>query len=353
MNPNLKYIKQLDGFRFFAIAGVMIFHLITPGGPVFSKIPLGCGVNLFFVISGFLITTILFNIKEDGAGNILNNIKVFFIKRALRIFPIYYLTILFLFIIGFQNYKEVTSWMLGYGANIWISLNKPYLGSYNHLWSLAVEEQFYLFWPFIILFISKKYIKLTIYITIIISVLFKIYLFYINGFWVPAINAFTLSCMDILGLGALLAYYVKYEKEKYETYFLNKWVLLTVFIIYLLSITFSVIPNQWIRDVLGNTLFSVLALFILAPAVTDRYTGIFNAILQNKIIIHFGRISYGLYLYHFFMPDLYNYLVSLNILTIPGDIFKWSFYFAVCIIISELSWFLIERPILNLKKKVK
>ena len=346
------YIKQLDGIRCFAVLGVLIFHLIGPTSFILNKIPFGYGVNLFYVLSGFLITKILFVVKDKGGNNYLLDFRNFFIRRSLRIFPIYYLTILFLYIIKFQNYKEVHYWVISYTTNIWACLEKPVLGSYNHLWSLAVEEQFYLFWPFLILIIDRRKLKGLIIITIISSLLFKTGLYICNGFWTPAINAFTLSCMDTLGLGAFLAYSLHYDKPFYYKYFLNKYLFGSIFLIYFFTMIIPIFPSQiWIPAIFANTLFSFVAVMIVAPSVTDSYKGIIKLILENPIVVHIGKISYGLYLYHLFMPDLYNYLNSLGYFTGNTDNFRYAFYFVACFLIAEFSWFVVEKPILKLKSK--
>lgn len=194
--------------------------------------------------------------------------------------------------------------------------------------------------------------KALIFITILSSVAFKLFLYLHNGGWVPAINAFSLSCMDTLGLGALLAYYVKYENGVYQKVFLNKWLFFLVFIIYFFTMVYPLFPTQrWIIEIFSNTLFSLLAFFIVAPAITDSYKGVIAKILENRVIVHIGKISYGLYLYHFFMPDLYNYLNSLGLFTGNTVTFRAAFYFIACLLIAEISWFLIERPVLKLKSK--
>src|SRR5205823_2953152 len=104
-------------------------------------------------------------------------IKRFYARRTLRIFPIYYLTLLFLYLINFQNIKDVFNWVVSYTTNIYLSLDKPYIGSFNHLWSLAVEEQFYLLWPFLIFFIPKRSLPVLFYSAIVISILFKVFTF--------------------------------------------------------------------------------------------------------------------------------------------------------------------------------
>ncbi len=150
----MKHFKQLDGLRFVAVFLVLIIHFATIIGMHFSA---GYyGVELFFVISGFLITTILLKTEEPfGIAY-----KKFIGRRTLRIFPIYYLTIFILFIIGNKYVHEYLIYCLTYTYN-YIYFKVP-VNSISHFWSLGVEEQFYLFWPFLILSLRNNLKLLTI-----------------------------------------------------------------------------------------------------------------------------------------------------------------------------------------------
>ncbi len=155
------YFQQIDGLRFVAIFLVLIAHFATQVGDKFCA---GYyGVDLFFVISGFLITNIL--LKQHGSFTA--NYKNFIGRRILRIFPIYYLTIFILFISNYKPSHDFLFYFLTYTYNYaWAALDIP-LNSLSHFWSLAVEEQFYLFWPMLILSLKSKPKILLITITTI------------------------------------------------------------------------------------------------------------------------------------------------------------------------------------------
>jgi len=348
------YNKQIDGLRCFAVFGVLVFHFIHFENMYLARLPLGQGVNLFFVISGYLITKILLvnkeKIKEQKTTK-AKALKTFYFRRTLRIFPIYYLTIFFLLIINFQNTKEVWLWLVTYTTNFWISINHHlYIGSFAHLWSLAVEEQFYLIWPFLILFTPKKYIEKIIISIILISLVFKIAYYYYLG-CSTGINALTISCADSLGFGALVAYWDLYRKP-----LLNKInnIRFIVLISFLPFVYFMIYPRKYdvIPLVANNFLFSVTAFFVVMKASQVRFSLLTKFLLENKLVLHLGKISYGIYLYHFFMPDFYNQMVDLfpNILSL-GNSFKTPFLFVSSVVFAECSWFLLEKPIMNLKNK--
>lgn len=352
MKNENQFIKQLDGLRFLAVAGVMTSHFVHFENIYLQRIPFGYGVNMFFVISGFLITQILLKNKEAITSGELfpgRAIKNFFARRSLRIFPIYYLTILLLYVSHFQNTHDVFGWVVSYTVNIYLSLDKPYIGAFNHLWSLAVEEQFYLIWPFLILFISKSKLPVLIYGTIILSIAFKLILFLIAG-WTTAINAFTMSCGDSLGMGALIAYWRIYDKHKLHLVNRNTWLLYSSILLFFVFMVFPR-PTPIISMIFGNTLFSLFAFFVVSKASEDNFSGTMKLLLENKIAQHFGKISYGIYLYHFFTPDLYNYMVDQypplgNVDT--GKVFIFMF---LSVVIAEFSWVLVEKPLVALKSK--
>lgn len=142
----MKYVPQLDGLRAIAILFVMVFHL--------GVFPLGwVGVPLFFVLSGYLITTIL---VADRSKSLRDFLARFYWRRTVRIFPLYYLYVLIIAVaaILFGYSLNGYGWFLAYLGNYQIALSQdvPAGGLVAHLWSLAVEEQFYLIWPFVVFF---------------------------------------------------------------------------------------------------------------------------------------------------------------------------------------------------------
>lgn len=351
--PVLNYNKQIDGLRCFAVLGVLICHFIHFENIYLGRLPFGQGVNLFFVISGYLITKILLINKEkikQKETSYKQVIKSFFYRRSIRIFPIYYLTILFLILINFQNTKDVLVWLATYTTNFYISNDlNPYIGSFNHLWSLAVEEQFYLVWPFLILFVPIRYIEKTIVFIILLSIAFKITYFSSFGYS-TAINALTISCADSLGFGALIAYWSLYREALISK--INKF-RYSVLLSFLPFFYFIIYPREYdfIVIVGNNFLFSLFAFFIIIKASQMKFSLITKFLLENRLAIHLGKISYGIYLYHFFMPDFYNQMIDLfpHYFYIESP-FRTFFLFLFSLIFAQISWLVIEKPITKLKK---
>ncbi len=350
------YIIQLDGLRFFAVLMVMIAHWLQWQwtNPILTKIPFVHGVTLFFVLSGFLITRILLTNRDKYNKEKLNKLflfRNFYIRRFFRIFPIYYLLIAFLFVINYQNTRELLPWLVTYTSNIYQSINNIYIGDFNHFWSLAVEEQFYLFWPFVILFIKPKNTLSAIIITIVLAMGVRTYLFFYIGNWM-ATSYFTLSCMHALGLGALLAY-IKTYKPKTGNQLSNPIWLYSVLVLYIVSLVIQNKLNQgWYKEILDDFFFAILALFIILRASNNGFKGVAKFILENKFVTYSGKISYGLYVYHLFMPALFYFIAPKIGLSISN---KYTFFVALyflTFVLSHFSWILIESPINGLKNKV-
>lgn len=157
---NKGHIKALDGFRGIAIVLVLLFHLYGFDPVRWITILGWIGVDVFFVLSGFLITGILLDNKQRNSYY-----KVFMIRRILRIVPLYYLVLVLFFIIsrfvtfpgaGYLLHNQLYFWT--YTPNYLFAFYgwpKGFEGL-NHFWSLAIEEQFYLFWPFFVFMLNPR-----------------------------------------------------------------------------------------------------------------------------------------------------------------------------------------------------
>jgi peptidoglycan/LPS O-acetylase OafA/YrhL len=354
----MKYIKELDGLRAIAVILVIISHWI-PADNIINRVPNGLiGVTIFFVISGFLISKNLFesrHLAEDAnltKGTLLKN---FFGRRALRIFPIYYLTIGVLYI--FSEYTGTTIgssflYFATYSSNFYFWKIHTWDGMVSHLWSLAVEEQFYLFWPFIILFVNKRYYFRIILCFILIGVGSRILLARIE-----MINLLTFTCFDAFGVGALLAWQITYGsgtlKKYYSSLSVAAAVSLTFFVLALLNLQLIKVPL--------STLISILTVWLITYFILNPEKGANKLadLFRNNLLVFLGKISYGLYLYHSIVPGLINSKivnVYLNPL-LPDVMYKyhWGQLFlfenaVITVIIAWLSFTLVEKRFLKLKK---
>ena len=315
------------------------------------------------MLSGYLITQILLHQKEkiqSQTGSIGQALRTFYARRFLRIFPIYYLLLGFLFYINFQETRSIFGWLIAYAANFLLAIRGNYIGDFNHLWSLAIEEQFYLLWPILIFIIPKnKILKLIIYAIVIAfisrlvcSVLFRQNI--IHWMWGAY---FTLNLVLPLALGALLAL-IKHQTQYQNVYqkLKNPILLYASLVIYfalyyVLDVKYHV---PYYRELFDEYLFAILCFFIILRASNNGFTYIGKFILEHDIVTFTGKISYGLYLYHLFVLGLFwKYLVPTFGLAVSSKPMAWFIYFVIAYLIAIPSYYIIEQPLNELKKYFK
>ena len=210
---HVKKIEQLDALRFFAVFSVLITHWhLLDARPKLSFLFGANGVNLFFALSGFLITLILIRTKEEQNFTLGTSLRNFYLRRTLRIFPVYYLMLTLLWFFNHSLVADGMPWYLSYLTNFYCIKIQGW-GRLTHLWSLALEEQFYLLWPFVIFLIPTKRLWMPISAIIVLSVFSKFVLLQNDAnFWVLYMNP--TGVFDILGMGALLAYLYHFHIDR-------------------------------------------------------------------------------------------------------------------------------------------
>jgi len=351
----MNYIKQLDSVRAIAVFLVIIWHWI-PRNSLIENLHLGpFGVNIFFVLSGFLITRILlFNRKRAEASTTSKTkvLKHFYSRRMLRIFPVYYLTILLAIVLNQWLSLGVTTneilSNLTYTSNFFIYSTKAWPLSSLHFWSLAVEEQFYLAWPLFILFCPKKYLLHVILLSIVAGFGSQLYFTNYEFGHLP-----TITCLDCFGMGGLLAFITLYHPN-----FLKKvykvLTLLTVISIALLLICWKLsLYVSYLRFI-----HSIISCCIISHILLHRnQKSLLITLLNNRILIKIGKVSYGIYLYHMLYVYVannlwYQYVFDYYLPYINKEYEPWIFLsvnFSILYVIALLSWKFIEKPFLALK----
>jgi peptidoglycan/LPS O-acetylase OafA/YrhL len=365
-NVKTNYIKSLDGIRFLAVTMVLIDHW---SGDRLGFPASYLGVCLFFVLSGFLITRILLSAKEKDAALKRGHgfsLKRFFIRRTIRIFPIYYLTLGILFLFNVSPVRDKIFWLATYMSNNYIAYKSQWLGSVDHLWSLAVEEQFYLFFPFLILFLPLKNLQKYMYFLIGLAVLLRAYLFFSEASWIQPYVLMP-ACLDAFGLGGLLALAVYYQKQKTLT-FLSKisspFLSLGLYILVNIWMATFNQPHNSISVIFLRLAESLLSVSVLGYLIThDTSKSLLNHIFEWRPLVYIGQISYGIYIYHNFIYNAYHSSAANPFVRIAdaitykfgnqffGSSLKIIFLYLVVLSIATLSWFIIEKPINKLKSR--
>jgi peptidoglycan/LPS O-acetylase OafA/YrhL len=348
MSSRSAYFTQLDAVRTLAVGMVMVSHWHTGHRFQFLHYGGAMGVGLFFVLSGFLITLIL--LRQQDAFQLgtstdrFNILKTFYIRRTLRIFPIYYLYIGVLVVLGIGQAREIWPWLFGYAYNFLLYLSQNWYSGYiEHLWSLAIEEQYYLLWPALLLFCPKRYnLHLVLgFIALAVIVRAAMYL------QAPAsqYSKFPVTQFDGFGIGSLFALaWERGMRFRYAAFwFALCW-----------GLSFFLKWNTFFQFKGMSFLGQVLPLFFLgcgflvymaACEIKGPAAWFFN----QPFVLYLGKISYGLYLYHLCVPDLVKHFLKLAGLPTQHLAILWTLYIGTTLLISWLSWNLIEKPINRLK----
>lgn len=355
----MQYIKQLDSVRAIAVILVIISHWL-PNDNILNSIPNGqIGVDIFFVLSGFLISKILLDSHDKAVAlnvSAWTVLKNFYIRRSLRIFPIYYLTIIAVYLIAIYANTPIEDpfvYYATYTSNFYFFDQQSWNVTLPHVWSLAVEEQYYLIWPWLVLLLNRKYILPMIVCFIAIGIGSQLLM---SGIRMSRILTFT--CFDAFGLGSLLAWYITYKKEKVPLYFKRFSIVAIVVLCYFI---YSSMVKQWAVLSIRTTV-SILTLWVISYIYlyhqTDKLKGVF--ILNNRLLIFIGKISYGIYLYHNIIPSMITkkYIdVYFNPLLPDFFTIKYKMLLLIAensilvLVISWLSFVLIEKQFLKLKTR--
>jgi peptidoglycan/LPS O-acetylase OafA/YrhL len=347
-------IAELDGLRGLAILGVMIVHFQgtqSPTGGVMRAAWLlgnlgGTGVDLFFVLSGFLITGILCDAKESP-----HFFRNFYMRRVLRIFPLYYTLLLVVFAIvprfnslqslGLSMVEANQNWLWLYASNIGISIFGKQFSWFTHFWSLAIEEQFYLVWPMLVYLLSRRSL-MRVCMGMIVGAALMRAVFLLTGhdpFY------FTLCRVDALAVGACLALAVR-SPEGLLDLASQAWIVAGIvvamfFPLYLLRSGGGDAAIQ----VLKFTLYAIVYGALLLMAITSPKYSVISKTLSSKSLCTLGKYSYGMYVYHMICLLVVQRMIpSLDRLTNMAVAMTLTF------IIAWLSWHLLEKPFLNLKR---
>ncbi|HXI71483.1 MAG TPA: acyltransferase [Verrucomicrobiae bacterium] len=344
--------RQVDGLRAFAILGVIVSHFL----PKFGGLPWGqIGVRLFFVISGFLITDILLGCRDKAelaGGNRWRWIRQFYCRRFLRIFPLYYFVIGLAFLMNLEPVRSLVWWLLTYTLNVQIAMQQEWPDLFSHFWSLCVEEQFYLLWPWCMLFLPKRWLLPLILATICVAPLLRFGAVYFQENWV-AVYVFPGVSFDALGAGALVALSLRGSLPAGIERFLNRLALpLGVGLVVLLEILIRIkAANCQLAYAVAYDFGWSLVFYHTVRTAWVGFRGFVGRLCELRPLTYIGEISYGLYVYHLFVPALVLWLFREANWTPPhAPAARFWIYVAVNLVIASLSWHLFEKPLNNLKR---
>jgi peptidoglycan/LPS O-acetylase OafA/YrhL len=356
------YMPQLDALRAYAVLAVLVHHLLSHDvlPSLFANINLGfVGVRLFFVLSGFLITGILLRARrqvELGTTSNRSATLTFYARRTLRIFPIYYATIAVALFFGNETALVDWPWMITYTYNLHFASEGWWPAYFAHFWSLSVEEQYYFVWPWIVLFVPRNWLVPIVMAVIALAPLYRLIAF-LSDFNGIAIYAYTPSSLDALGIGSLLAIVnakLAIRERRNLTSYLMVWLAIPALLAAILLQMFYSID---IVKILHVALFELSLACVFAWLVwgaANRFGGIGALLLEAKPLIYLGRISYGIYVYHLFLPDIARpYLRMMGISFVQNSAIDFGIMAALTVLLAAVSWHFFEAAFNKLKRQFK
>jgi peptidoglycan/LPS O-acetylase OafA/YrhL len=358
----LRHMPQLDGVRAVAVAMVVAFHFCRP---IAANIQLGgIGVRLFFVLSGFLISGILLQARrraDEEGGDRGMALRRFYVRRFLRIFPLYYLALGIALLASVPGVREGIGWHAAYLSNVHFFLaNAAHPGEWGggvaHLWSLAVEEQFYLLWPWIVLFVPRRILPA---VTLGLAASGSVFRLVVGGVTGNKLTAILLpGCIDSLALGSYLAMTVlpEFASRPMVRRVGPAWLWAGAGL-FVVSGAAGRAGIWWtFRLVAFDLAVALMSVWLVAKAARGM-DGVAGRMLSFAPVRYIGTISYGIYVFHFMLPDLLGELAALTGHggALPSldrqPLLSLAFYPGAAVAIAAVSWHFFEAPINRLKDR--
>lgn len=361
-----KPMPALDGIRGIAILSVLLFHIAGPfrppnadgfWGAVTFPLKWGwAGVDLFFVLSGFLITGILLDTRSAP-----NFFRSFYMRRMLRIIPLYYGFLLLWFTLvprlaappagrepQAQFWLHVSNWIM------------PPSGHLAHLWSLAVEEQFYLVWPLVVYWLSRRRLLHACIGMCVLSLALRTVLL-VRGVYFEIPHRITPARVDSLMLGAIVAIVQRDDGLFADSRVFASWVTGVVMAALFAIVAYASAGFEFYTFAVSTAGLSILAglfAWVILKTVESDGSGAWQGVVRSGILRSLGKYSYGMYVFHYPLN-----LIVLNAVTQRPSIGKYfalgwpvaiaytTFMIAATYALASLSWHLYERRFLTLKDR--
>jgi peptidoglycan/LPS O-acetylase OafA/YrhL len=342
-------IRGFDGLRAIAFLLVFVSHKVYfAHADSFGDV----GVWLFFVLSGFLITRILAHSRaeiEDGAASVANSLGRFYLRRTARIFPPYYLLLLSLVVVSlfvpidyFKGPEKLAYFL--YGTNILVGVRNAWIGDFGHLWTLAVEEQFYLAFAPLVLLAPRRHTFGVCLAMISMGIATKVVL---ETRHAPpiSIDVNSLANFALLGFGGAVGLLADRRAPKWLAAGAAQVAVLSAYVA--LPMAFGTWPYLW--PLLGK--LSAVLVGLLLLQIFQGQQSWFVSILNSAPLQGLGRISYGAYLIHKFVhfTMIENFVPSFAVAPRPVQVLA---ELAASLIIAGLSWRYFEQPIIRWAARV-
>jgi len=339
------YRPQLDSLRAFAVTAVLLAHFWAHDTELSVL-----GVRLFFVLSGYLLTSILLRERDDARHTGVPLKRVlgdFYARRILRIWPAYYAALIIATVLGAGSIAATFAWHALFASNILFFLEQRWYPMVTaHLWTLSVEEQFYLVLPLLLLFPPRKMLAPILIGCVVAALIYRV----VVGLAVsPPLDFYVvlpIAQLDALAGGALLSL-AQRLLGSLNWRLLLAWSFPTAIILQILpfpeGFDFAVTAPVW--------LLPMLAIVAGADAGIGGAAGKF---LDSRPIVALGRISYGVYLYHVFVAAGFDKVADLvGFARLVDGPLRFLLLFVLTIAVATASWLVLERPALSLRQRFR
>lgn len=331
------YKPQLDGLRALAVGLVMVEHFLARAAAFF---PFGAvGVYFFFVLSGYLITGILLRARDAARRRGESRwfvLRQFYARRFLRIFPIYYLVLILAACANVGAARKMVWWNAAYLSNVYMAA-QGWQYAVSHFWTLAVEEQFYVFWPLLVMFLPESLLAPAFWTAVVIPLVYKTAVVALSGN-VLAASLLTPGCLDTLGAGALLALASQAGRPKIP----NGVALIGLILVGGAAGAYAHNAQNIAWSLLMGYGMAMCGVWVVARAAIG-FPGNTGRMLSFAPLVYLGTISYGIYVIHNFAPAVTARLHTHGALSL----ILWLVFSLVA---ATVSYWVFERPINKLKR---
>jgi peptidoglycan/LPS O-acetylase OafA/YrhL len=341
----------LDGLRALAILGILIEHfgLILP--PLLRYGPLS--VRFFFVLSGYFITLSLWKMQarmaDSTQGSILHVCR-FYLSRLLRIGPPFYLALIVGAFCGIAEVRAHFFWLATFQTNNYIAHLGYWPDAISHFWSLALQEQFYLLWPVVVLTLPRRWFLAAMGGFILFGLSFRIYCIASDAStitrWVTMFG-----CIDSFAVGALVAYLRQSRllERMWESKPLLFAMPLAAFGCFFLGQALMTLPEDNLCLAMTESFDAVFLAWLLAASL-NGIKGRLGRFLGWSPLVYLGKISYGIYVYHIFVIILVSpLLVPFGFSESHLAMGRLAILLMFTVALASLSWHFMEKPFIDWK----
>lgn len=338
------HVVPFDGLRGLAVLLVLAEHF-TFSEAVRGWSPGSIGVRTFFVLSGYLITGIL--LSDRDRFDPMTVARRFFRNRALRLLPPFLVAVAFAFVLGIADMRSDWMWHISYLSNVQVMLERRWTGA-GHFWTLAVEQQFYVLWfPLVVLLPRRWLVPLVLCLLLTAPVVRMLIVAGYSDF----LNVLLPAQVDALALGALLAVMSRRLRGRAAIAFLGRPVVMWC-LTGLVLMTSAPYPGwekpAFLSWVVQPGLVALAAASVISAAMTGKAR---VGLLRLPVLTGLGRISYGVYVFHYFVPQALShhvpYVAGLD--DGPEKVLRLLIWIVVTALLAAASWRWLEKPALRLK----